>query len=127
MKMAFLLFFMPISIWAQELVEPGVCKNNACFWVAKAQAQRLSKLSLQFSLENDCRELSEPAQEEMVQLQHQQMFQFNAHQLYAVVNGRDVHSLRLQIDDDEHCVPVHCHPSEESCLVGTPLVIEPIF
>lgn len=70
MKMAFLLFFMPISIWAQELVEPGVCKNNACFLVAKGQAQRLSKLSLQFSLENDCRELSEPAQEEMVELQH---------------------------------------------------------
>lgn len=126
-KIGFLLFFLPTGLWANQLLERDACQNNVCFWVANTKVQQRLKIVLQFSPQKDCGQLIEPAQEEEVKLQDQYLFSFNSKALYTLTSRQEVHGLYLKINDDEHCLPIHCHPSEESCHFERPFETKLVF
>ena len=112
-KMALLLLFVPLLCWSQELLVWDLCKKEQCFWV-----EHDVQMALKASLTKDCTTLNESAMDS-IPIQAQRFFHFNTQALYQWAVKRtspsQIKALSISIEDEEHCLPIHCHPTEENC------------
>lgn len=112
-KIGCLFLLWPIWVGSQDLLVWDLCRKNQCFWVENA-----SKMDLKLSFSPDCKLLMESSSYEF-KLYTKRIFHFNSKALYQWMSQTiapvKIKALTLKFDDEEHCLPIHCHPSEENC------------
>ena len=108
-KIGLLCWFLPFLSWSHEFLVWDFCKKEQCFWV-----EHDVNMALQASFTKDCQNLMESSREQL-QIHGQRIFHFNTKALYQWTAKQKIQALNLKIEDEEHCLPIHCHPTEENC------------
>jgi hypothetical protein len=112
-KIGWMLWFLPFVCWSQHLLVWDLCKKEQCFWV-----EHDVQMALKASFTQDCKNLIASSIDN-ISIHAKRFFHFNTQALYQWAAEQtppnQIKALNVTIGDEEHCLPIHCHPTEENC------------